>query len=76
MAALLLFALLLAPAEAAGSKPKKICRAPEAQLGSHVKRPRTCRTQAEWTALEDAARAAPVPLKAPQPESWERSRPQ
>jgi hypothetical protein len=76
MVALLLLALLLAPASPTASKPSKICRAPEAQLGSHVKRPRTCRTQAEWIAEEEAARAAPVPLKAPQPESWERTRPQ
>jgi hypothetical protein len=76
MAAPLLLALLLAPAMPADSKPRKICRVPEAQLGSHMKQPRTCRTEAEWTAEEEARRAAPVPLKAPQPESWERTRPQ
>lgn len=72
---------LLASAGAAktpdeGGAEKRVCRRPEAQLGSHVKRPRICRTQAEWDALEEARRAAPLSTKAPQPESWERSRPQ
>ncbi|HEY0414582.1 MAG TPA: hypothetical protein VGD66_15720 [Allosphingosinicella sp.] len=54
----------------------KICRAAEASIGSHIKRAPTCRTEAEWKALEEAHRAAPLQTKAPQPEAWERTRPQ
>ncbi|MBV8687694.1 MAG: hypothetical protein JOZ90_17760 [Alphaproteobacteria bacterium] len=76
MPAAFLIALLLAAPPAGDAGAKKVCRAAQAPLGSHVKRPRLCRTQAEWRAEEEASRAAPVPLKAPQPESWERTRPQ
>jgi hypothetical protein len=77
------FTLILALAAPAGAKEKgdapaekKICRGGEKQLGSHVRRPPVCRTAAEWEAAQEAARTLPLPLKAPQPEAWERTRPQ
>jgi hypothetical protein len=62
--------------KAKGPAEKRICREGGQQLGSHVRRPAVCRTAAEWEAQDRAAQALPLPLKAPQPESWERTRPQ
>jgi hypothetical protein len=83
MRAFLPFLLIVAVASAAGAgekskdpAEKRICREGGQQLGSHVRRPAVCRTAAEWEAQDRAARALPLQLKAPQPESWERSRPQ
>jgi hypothetical protein len=84
MRSALAFALMVALAAPAGAKEKAagapsgklICRGGERQLGSHVRRPPVCRTAEEWEMAEQAARTAPIPVKAPQPESWERSRPQ
>jgi hypothetical protein len=75
MGPLLALILLLAGPDG-GDSAKRICHAPEAQLGSHFKKPKVCRTQAEWDAIEDARRGAALTTKAPQPESWERTRPQ
>jgi hypothetical protein len=68
--------LLLAGTDSADPGARRVCHAPEAQLGSHFKKPKVCRTQAEWDAIEEARRGAALTTKAPQPESWERTRPQ
>jgi hypothetical protein len=75
-ASVCLLAGAAAAKEPGAAGAKRVCRAPEAQLGSHMKRPRICRTQVEWDEIEDARRAAPLQTKAPQPEPWERTRPQ
>jgi hypothetical protein len=77
-----LLALALAvPGAAAGTPPaddgkKRVCRPAAAPLGSRVKRPKKCRSAAEWKEHDDARRAADIPVKAPQPDPWERTRPQ
>lgn len=81
MHAALALLLLLGGAPATGEKSdapreKRICRGGERQLGSHVRSAPVCRTAAEWEAAERDARTLPLPLKAPQPEAWERTRPQ
>jgi len=76
MGPLLAFLLLAPGTDASDPGARRVCRPPEAQLGSHFKKPRICRTQAEWDALEESRRGAPLTTKAPQPESWERTRPQ
>jgi hypothetical protein len=75
----LLFAVVAAPLAAADLPPqpeKRICRAAAAQLGSKIKRRKDCRTAAQWEEADAARRAAPLRVKAPQPEAWERTRPQ
>jgi hypothetical protein len=76
--------LVLAASAVAAKEPsvgeegtKRICRAAAATTGSHMHQPPVCRTATEWQAIEEAQRRAlPLRTKAPQPESWERSRPQ
>jgi hypothetical protein len=80
--------LLLAPAlamPAAAAPPgelrtdegqKRVCRPAAPSLGSHIKRSKICRTAAEWEEWDRARRAADLTVKAPQPEPWERTRPQ
>jgi hypothetical protein len=77
-----MLALFLAAAVAAQSPEiqvnggRRVCRPAAAALGSRIKRPKVCRTQAEWDEDDRARRAADITVKAPQPEPWERTRPQ
>ena len=76
-----MFALFLAAAVAAQSPDiqvngRRVCRPAAAALGSRIKRPQVCHTQAEWDEQDRARRAADITVKAPQPEPWERTRPQ
>jgi hypothetical protein len=55
---------------------KRVCRPAAPSLGSHIKRSKICRTAAEWEELDAARRGPEITVKTPQPESWERTRPQ
>lgn len=57
-------------------KGKRVCRPAAPTIGSHIKRSKICRTAAEWAELDASRRAVEIPVKAPQPEPWERTRPQ
>jgi hypothetical protein len=82
LAPLLLILALAAPAVAAPSGeirvdgPKRVCRPAAPTLGSRIKRPKLCRTAAEWEEADRARRGADITVKTPQPEPWERTRPQ
>ena len=79
---LLLAAALAVPAAAAPTGEitveggKRVCRPAAPALGSHIKRSKICRTAAEWEELDRARRGPDITVKTPQPESWERTRPQ
>jgi hypothetical protein len=74
--------LFLAAAAAAPSADvqvnggKRVCRPAAATIGSRIKRAKVCRTAAEWEEDDRAHRAADITVKSPQPEPWERTRPQ
>jgi hypothetical protein len=55
---------------------KRVCRPAAPRLGSRIKRAKVCRTATEWEETDRAARGADITVKAPQPEPWERTRPQ
>jgi hypothetical protein len=76
--ALLSLALAVAaPAGEAGADGgKRVCRPAAPTIGSHIKRSKICRTAAEWEEMDRARRGADLTIKAPQPEPWERTRPQ
>jgi hypothetical protein len=79
--AALLALVLGAPALAApqgGGEPggKRVCRTAAANLGSRIKRPKTCRTAAEWEEIDRARRGPELRTKPSQLEPWERTRPQ
>ncbi|MEA3051271.1 MAG: hypothetical protein QOG72_174 [Sphingomonadales bacterium] len=68
---------MAAPAGEGGADvPRRVCRPAAPQLGSRIKRPKVCRSSAEWEEMDRARRAATITVKAPQPEPWERTRPQ
>ena len=69
---------MAAPSGEPGAKDgeKRVCRPAAAHLGSRIKRPKSCRTAAEWEELERARRGPAIPVRAAQPEPWERTRPQ
>ncbi len=73
-------ALLLSGEAGTPSPPdeagKPICKRASAQLGSRIKRSKTCRTAAEWRAIEEAQGKVLLQTKAPQPEPWQPTRPQ
>ena len=75
---LVLASLLLAatPSPDIQVNGRRVCRPAAAALGSRIKRPKVCHTQAEWDEQDRAHRAADISVKAPQPEPWERTRPQ
>jgi hypothetical protein len=77
MLALFLAAAVAAPSpDARVDAGKRVCRPAAATIGSRIKHPKVCRTIAEWEEDDRAHRAADIPVKAPQPEPWERTRPQ
>ena len=80
---LLLAVAFAAPAMAAPSaevrvegKAKRVCRPAAPSIGSHIKRSKVCRTAAEWEDLDASRRAVDIPVRAAQPDAWERTRPQ
>jgi hypothetical protein len=78
---LLFVALAFAVPAAAGPKRpddsgKRVCRPDGASIGSHIRRPKICRTAAEWEEEDAAHRGPDITTKPRQPESWERTRPQ
>ena len=55
---------------------KPICKRPSAQLGSLIRRGKTCHTAAEWRAIEEVQGTVVLQTKAPQPEPWQQTGPQ
>jgi hypothetical protein len=53
-----------------------VCRVAAAQLGSRIKRPKVCRSAADWEEIDNARRGPDITVKPAQPEPWERTRPQ
>ncbi|MEA3064475.1 MAG: hypothetical protein QOJ27_914 [Sphingomonadales bacterium] len=66
-----------APAETPSEAgAQRVCRPAAPSIGSHIKRSKICRTAAQWEEYDNGRRAASITTKAPQPEPWERTRPQ
>jgi hypothetical protein len=72
----LLALLALAPEIPADAGAKRVCRPAAPTIGSHIKRSKICRTAAQWEEYDNERRAPSITTKAPQPEPWERTRPQ
>jgi hypothetical protein len=69
-------AMAAPPGEVQVDAGKRVCRPAAPTIGSHIKRSKVCRTAAEWEEIDASRRAADIPVKAPQPDPWERTRPQ
>ncbi|MFL6844807.1 MAG: hypothetical protein ACJ8ER_08000 [Allosphingosinicella sp.] len=71
--ALLPLAMLLADAP---SKPRLICRGAQPTVGTRIKSRKVCHTEEEWKELDGERRGADIHVQTPQPDPWERTRPQ
>lgn len=60
-----------APAE----KQRLICRRSAASLGSHIRTPRRCRTEAQWREEEETKAPVPISLQVTQGQNDGRSTP-